>query len=101
MSPDSIRGAATRYISRVAALTSQGVNCILLFGHHDMTVSARAHIRACQGSRAWSRVRDAIDAAFRLWHEDHCLRSFCRDYRYAMQVKSIHDQTFTGCGNEQ
>lgn len=32
------------YLRGIVAWLSQGINCILLLGHHDMTVSARAYV---------------------------------------------------------
>lgn len=38
------------YLTRAAAWISQGVNCLLLGGHHDQTVSARAYVNRQQGA---------------------------------------------------
>lgn len=43
------------YLLRIAAWLSQGLHCIFLFGHHDMTISASSVLRsrsACAASRS-------------------------------------------------
>jgi len=39
------------YLLRIAAWLSQGVNCILLGGHHDVTVSARLYLNRERGGK--------------------------------------------------
>ena len=73
-----------RYIWSVAVWFSQGINVVLLAGHPDMTVSARAHLRA-PSSKRWALARRAINWVF-FWEEDHCAASFANDVEFALEV---------------
>jgi hypothetical protein len=69
---------------RIAAWLSQGVNVLLLGGHHDETVSARAY------RRAWP-LRHVINAIF-FFQEDHCYQSHMWDIKWASELlESRHD----------
>jgi hypothetical protein len=77
------------YLSRLAALFSQMINAIFLFGHHDMTVSARAYIN--RGGRVWGCVYRGINLLF-FWQFDHCLHSFLADLEYSQEIQQIAEQ---------
>ena len=71
--------------TRVAAWLSQGVNCILLFGHHDQTVSGRAYESGVlRGHDQWRTVQRTIDRVWILFggEADHCRRSHERDLKF-------------------
>ncbi len=72
-----------RYLTRIAAWLSQGVNCIALAGHHDMTVSARCYIR--RQKRGWRLGYRLFNAVF-FWQENHCHSSFTRDLEFARHI---------------
>lgn len=77
------------YLARIAAWLSQGVHCVVLGGHHDMTVSARCYVEwRILGNRRWRWAHDAIDLVFyvTLDQRDHCARSFVDDVAYAREV---------------
>jgi len=71
------------YFLRVSAWLSQGVNCVLLGGHHDQTVSARAYIQRYQPG--WHVVYRTINALF-FWQDDHCRRSHAADVEFAEHI---------------
>ena len=73
----------TEYFARIAALLSQAVNCILLGGHHDQTISARAFCNRHRG--LWATAYKGINAIF-FWQYDHCLASHLADKRWAHEV---------------
>ena len=73
------------YLTRVSAWLSQGVNCIILLGSEDMTVSARAY------AFNWRIAMRIINALF-FWQENHCRLSFLRDVAHARKVIAIHDE---------
>lgn len=72
--------AIVEYLIRVAALISQGINCVFLGGHHDQTVSARAYVQ--RHGRHWGRAYRTINAVF-FWQKDHCKASFEADIEFA------------------
>lgn len=74
-----------RRLTRIAAWLSQGVNTVLLGGHQNRTVSARAHLAASRGSRTGQAARRAINALF-FWQADHCRASFMRDVEFAREL---------------
>lgn len=76
------------YLSRIAAWLSQGINCVFLAGHHDMTVSARCYIN--RHNPRWNRDRKIINTLF-FWQKDHCKQSYCRDVNFADSVKLSYD----------
>lgn len=53
-----------QHLLRVLAWLSQGVNCILLGGHHDVTVSARAYLNR-ERSRVWYAAYSALNTVGR------------------------------------
>ena len=73
-----------QYLLRVLAWLSQGVNCILLGGHHDVTVSARAYLNR-KRSRGWYAAYRALNAVF-FWQDDHCRDSWLADVIWANEV---------------
>lgn len=77
------------YFLRVAAWISQGLHCLILGGHHDMTVSARCYVEyRLRGNQRWRLAHDAIDAVFLMafGQPDHCAQSFASDELFARQV---------------
>lgn len=80
------------YLLRLAAWASQGLHCILLGGHHDMTVSARCHVEyRLRGNVRRRMAHDAIDGLFLrlIGQHDHCRQSFEADEAFARQVLSL------------
>lgn len=75
------------YFLRIFAWLSQGINCIFLFGHHDLTVSARAYVeyRLKENTR-WKPAYRIINFIF-FWQDDHCFMSFLEDVDFADEVK--------------
>jgi hypothetical protein len=82
------------YFIRIAAWLSQGLHCLLLGGHHDMTVSARCYVEyRLRGNQRWKRAHDAIDEMFLrlLGQKDHCQQSFQSDEEFAQQVLDLRN----------
>lgn len=75
------------WIGGMATWLSQGINCALLRGNPDMTVSARCHIS--RDKLRWRIARRVINAAF-FWQDDHCKASFSSDVAYAKLVTAAH-----------
>lgn len=75
------------WLSRVAAWCSQTINLWLLFGHHDMTVSARCYIN--RREPYWCLAHAAINRLF-FWEPDHCRLSFERDVEYSREIERIY-----------
>lgn len=71
------------YFVRIAAWLSQGINCILLGGLHDQTVSARAYLN--RDKKIWGLVYSGLNSVF-FWQEDHCLDSHLSDVQFAKQI---------------
>ena len=71
------------YASRVGAWASQGVNCVLLLGHPDQSLSARCYVQ--RNERIWGALYRAINAVF-FWQVDHCKASHERDLRWARRL---------------
>jgi hypothetical protein len=71
------------YLTRLAAWLSQGVNCVLLAGHQDQTVSARCYVN--KHRHVWAFARDAINLLF-FWQPDHCQASYQRDIDFAKEL---------------
>lgn len=85
-----MKGALLGYLMRVGAWISQGINCVLIGGHHDQTVSARAYVQ--RHGRYWGCTYRTINAAF-FWQKDHCKASFEADIEFAralVQRKERH-----------
>lgn len=74
------------YFLRVSAWLSQGVNCVLLFGHHDQTVSARCYVNRFR--QPWAVLRVTIDrVVYAVTRQrDHCRESHGADVRWAKEV---------------
>lgn len=90
-----IWGGMKDYFLRVAAWLSQGAHCLVLGGHHDMTVSARCHVEyRLKGNARWRIAHDAIDRLFLrlIGQHDHCRQSFETDKAFARQVLSLTHQ---------
>ena len=71
------------YLTRVAAWLSQGVNCALLNGSPDQTVSARAYVN--RSDPVWGSTYHTINVIF-FWQEDHCRDSHLADVNFAREV---------------
>ena len=71
------------YLVRIAAWLSQGINCILLGGLHDQTISARAYLN--RDKKIWSLVYSGLNSIF-FWQEDHCRSSHQADVNFALAV---------------
>ena len=71
------------YLTRVAACLSQGINCVLLGGSPDQTVSARAYVN--RTNTVWALVYRIINVVF-FWQEDHCRSSHQSDVDFALAV---------------
>jgi hypothetical protein len=71
------------YLIRIAAWLSQGINCILLGGHHDQTVSARAW--ANRDRQPWRAVYHGLNLIF-FWQDDHCRISHAADEEFAREI---------------
>lgn len=71
------------WIGGIAAWLSQGINCALLKGNPDMTVSARCHLN--RERPRWRTARKIINRIF-FWQADHCKSSFQSDVAYAVLV---------------
>lgn len=79
----------TRYFKGVVAWLSQGINCILLGGHHDMTVSARCYVEyQLNKNGRWVDPYKAINTVF-FWQDDHCFESFLEDVGFAEEVLKL------------
>ena len=76
-------------LARIAAWLSQGVNCILLGGHHDVTVSARAYLNR-ERSRVWYAAYRALNAVF-FWQADHCRDSWLADVAWAKEILEFEE----------
>ena len=71
------------YLTRVAARLSQGINCALLNGSPDQTVSARAYVN--RSDSAWAVVYHTVNVIF-FWQEDHSRDSHQADVNFAREV---------------
>ena len=73
---------------RWSAWVSQTANTFLLFGHHDMTISARCYIN--RNKKGWRRAYKFVNSIF-FWQEDHCRDSFAEDVKFAKEIMDIYD----------
>lgn len=83
------------YILRLAAWTSQGLHCIILGGHHDMTLSARCYVEyRLRGKPRWRWAHDAVNLIFLtlFGQHEHCMQSFAADEAFAREVLSLRAQ---------
>jgi len=87
-----------QHLLRVLAWLSQGANCILLGGHHDVTVSARAYLNR-KRSRGWYAAYRALNAVF-FWQEDHCRDSWLADVAWANEVLDAKRDIFAEVKND-
>lgn len=71
------------YLLNISALLSQAVNVIILFGHPDQTVSARAY--EMQDRPLWGYIYRSINAVF-FWQDDHCMVSYLQDVSRARRL---------------
>ena len=77
-------------------VASQGLHYIFLFGHHNMTVSARCYVEyRLLGNERWRRAHDGINWVFLsvFGQHEHCMKSFLSDEHYARQVLSLKQQS--------
>lgn len=82
------------YFLHLATALSQFFN-VLIGGHPDETISARAHRRRLEGHAGWARLRNLLNRVF-FWQADHCASSFAGDCERAAQV-SRWARRFGGC----
>lgn len=73
----------TDWLLRIAAWLSQGINCVLLGGSPDMTVSSRCHYN--RHKRGWNAARLTINTIF-FFQEDHCRTSYQSDVAFATRI---------------
>ncbi|WP_428398314.1 hypothetical protein [Marinobacter salarius] len=76
------------WIGGIATWLSQGINCALLSGCPDMTVSARCYIN--RDRPRWRTGYRIINRVF-FWQKDHCKSSFRSDVVYALSVLTEHN----------
>lgn len=83
------------YFVRIAAWLSQGINCILLFGSQDQTISARAYMN--RDNYWWGLLYSFLNSVF-FWQEDHCLDSHQSDLAFSkntlMREYRLSEYTF-------
>lgn len=83
-----LQGSA--YLASGAALVSQAINWFFLGGHHDQTVSARAHVEyRLKGNGRWKFAYHALNFIFMLLfqQDDHCMDSHLEDVEFAAQIQ--------------
>lgn len=98
--PDELRALASEFmarplvrravlqIARISAWLSQGINCLIFFGHHDQTLSARAYVGyRLRGIKAWAIPYYALNWLF-FWQVDHCMASHGEDEAFAQEIIS-------------
>ncbi len=78
--------ALLAYLARICAWVSQGLNCLILFGHHDQTVSARCYVNRLKP--VWRVAYRLVNCIF-FWQEDHCKSSHESDLKYASSLKAV------------
>jgi len=74
------------WLGGIAAWLSQGINCALLSGNPDMTLSARCYLN--RHKPRWRTAYRIINRLF-FWQQDHCQRSFRSDVVYAIYVLKV------------
>ena len=74
------------YLTRVSAWLSQGINCVLLNGSPDQTVSARAYIN--QKEKYWGIAYKWINKLF-FWQGNHCKASYQVDINFAKSILKL------------
>ncbi len=75
-----------RWFLSVMAWISQTINLLILFGHHDMTVSARCYIN--RDKFIWGMAYKSLNKIFYLIlkQENHCKTSFEEDVKFAEDI---------------
>lgn len=76
------------YFGGIATWLSQGLNCALLKGNPDMTVSARCYLN--RHRKGWRTAYRVINRLF-FWQADHCRSSFRSDVVYALSILTHPD----------
>lgn len=76
-------GRLKEQLGRIAAWISQGANCILLWGHHDLTVSARLYLN--RDRKGWRRAYNFVNKIY-FWQDDHCRISWLADIHWANEL---------------
>ncbi len=71
------------YVIRIASWLSQGINCVVLGGSPDQTVSARAYV--LKDTQGWSTVYSLLNKIF-FFQKDHCRSSHEADLAFARQI---------------
>ncbi len=71
------------YFVRIAAWLSQGINCLVLLGSPDQTVSARCYVN--RKKKGWGTAYRLINAVF-FWQDDHCFESHLTDLEWAYEL---------------
>jgi len=75
-----------KWVLSIFAWISQTLNLFLLFGHHDMTISARCYIN--RNKKGWRHAYIYINCLF-FWQLDHCKSSFEADVKFAEEILKI------------
>ncbi|QIB67184.1 hypothetical protein [Kineobactrum salinum] len=75
-----------RFLLNALVWGSQTVNVLVLAGHPDQTVSARAFVN--RDTKRWGVAYKAINTVF-FWQDDHCLTSHQEDL---LRAKAICNQ---------
>lgn len=78
-----MKGGTVEYFVRIAAWLSQGINCVVLGGSPDQTVSARAYV--LKDMQGWSTVYWLLNKIF-FFQKDHCRSSHEADLAFARQI---------------
>lgn len=81
-----------RWFLSVMAWISQTINLLVLFGHHDMTVSARCYIN--RDKFIWGTAYKALNKIFYviLKQKNHCKVSFDEDVKYAKEILNLRGE---------
>lgn len=72
-----------RWLTSGAALVSQFLNWLILFGHPDQTISARCYVN--RHRPVWGSAYRVINKIF-FWQTDHCRESHKSDVEFARQI---------------
>lgn len=73
-----------RFLMRVLAVCSQGVNVLLFCGHQNDTISSRCHREQRHAARRF------IDLVFSLYEKEHCKKSHENDIAWAKALIKDH-----------
>jgi hypothetical protein len=77
------------WLTSIFALISQSLNVLILFGHHDMTISARCYIN--RKKKYWRTAYKVVNKIF-FFQENHCKVSFQSDIDFAKEVIEIEEE---------